>query len=223
MSKFIFNFLPWVIKFVLYTGFGGAIDHYLGITKFLINIIEKILGNFYSMTDLWASWIIIIGCGLIITFISDKIGFNRWVYNYYCILSKKVTAKQEFIPLKKVIDSFKEYNIRIYPGSTQKLWSEILGSDKAIVNQELVNLLDYVIGEEIIIYGQKTESIQNLQPLNLMNINTNPFYLKENWTNDYNSVYDNGILVYTNLKVRKCDLEKLIEKYKQPRIDIINS
>ncbi|NCZ53092.1 MAG: hypothetical protein EBY81_04270, partial [Verrucomicrobia bacterium] len=78
-----------------------------------------------------------------------------------------------------VIDSFKEYNIRIYPGSTQKLWSEILGSDKAIVNQELVNLLDYVIGEEIIIYGQKTESIQNLQPLNLMNINTNPFYLKE--------------------------------------------
>ncbi|MCP5374873.1 MAG: hypothetical protein H6743_02080 [Rickettsiaceae bacterium] len=61
----------------------------------------------------------------------------------------------------------------------------------------------------------------NLQPLNLTNINTNSFYLKENWANDYNSVYNNGILVYTNLKIRKCDLDKLIEKHKQPRIDII--
>lgn len=127
------------------------------------------------------------------------------------------------MPLKEVIDSFKEYNIHTYPGSTQKLLSQIFSSDNTIVNQELHNLLDYAISGEIIIYGQNTESIQNLQPLNLTNINTNPFYLKENWTNDYNSVYDNGMLLYTNLKVRKCDLEKLIEKYKQPRIDIINS
>lgn len=136
---------------------------------------------------------------------------------------KGIEFEQEFIPLEKVIDYFREYNIRIFPGSTQKLWSEIFGSDKVIVDQELVNLLDYAIGEEITIYGQKTESIQNLQPLNLMNINTNPFYLKENWTNDYNSVYDNEKLIYTNLKVKKCDLDKLIEKHEQPRIDILTS
>ena len=102
------------------------------------------------MTDLWASLIITIWFVLIIAFISDKIGFSRWMYNCYCIFSKKVSAKQE--------------------------------------------------------------SIQNLQPLDLTNIDTNPFYLKENWANDYNSVYDNGKLVYTNLKVRKCDLDKLIKE-----------
>jgi hypothetical protein len=134
---------------------------------------------------------------------------------------KRIEFEQEFIPLKEVIDYFREYNISISPSSTQKLWSKIFGSDKVIVDQELVNLLDYAIGEEITIYGQKTESIQNLQPLNLMNINTNPFYLKENWTNDYNSVYDNEKLIYTNLKVKKCDLDKLIEKHEQPRIDIL--
>jgi len=89
MTKF--KIFASVFRFILYTGVSGAIDHYLGITKFLIYIIEKIIGNFYIMNDLLASWIIIIWFGLIITFIFDKIGFNKWVY--FCFKKAKINTQ----------------------------------------------------------------------------------------------------------------------------------
>ncbi len=195
---------------------------YSQVIKFTISIIINLIMQQFLKLSL------IMQIGTVIGFfcffsILEYFKINHKIWDW--IKSKRYWNKLFviFLPLKEVIDSFKEYNIHTYPGSTQKLLSQIFSSDKTIVNQELHNLLDYAISGEIIIYGQNTESIQNLQPLNLTNINTNPFYLKENWTNDYNSVYDNGMLLYTNLKVRKSDLNKFIKKYKQPRIDIINS
>jgi hypothetical protein len=219
--KTILNKLSQINSFI------ESIKYIQELCVFLAPIIMGIGGKLYMDYNTIGILLFVFGAYALIW--SFKSSFRNLEKNLRVELDKKINIpeeiefEQELIPLKKVIDSFKEYNLRIHRGSTQKLWSEIFGSDKAIVNQELVNLLDYAIGEEITIYGQKTESIQNLQPLNLMNINTNPFYLKENWDNDYNSVYDNRILLYTNLKVRKCDLDKLIEKHKQPRIDIINS
>ena len=81
MTKF--KIFASVFRFILCTGVGGVIDHYLGITKLLINIIERIAGNFYIMNELLASWILIIWLGLTIMFISDKIGFTKWVYNCF--------------------------------------------------------------------------------------------------------------------------------------------
>lgn len=78
-------------RFILCTGVGGVIDHYLGITKLLINIIERIAGNFYIMNELLASWILIIWLGLTIMFISDKIGFTNWVYN--CFKKAKINTQ----------------------------------------------------------------------------------------------------------------------------------
>ncbi|WPX99496.1 hypothetical protein Megpolyxen_01387 [Candidatus Megaera polyxenophila] len=79
MTKF--KIFASVFRFILCTGVGGVIDHYLGITKLLINIVETIVGNFDIMNELLASWILIIWLGLTIMFISDKIGFTKWVYS----------------------------------------------------------------------------------------------------------------------------------------------
>lgn len=104
MTKF--KIFASVFRFILYTGVSGAIDHYLGITKFLIYIIEKIIGNFYIMNDLLASWIIIIWFGLIITFIFDKIGFNKWVY--FCFKKVK-TVTQPIKSQQHDHSSFRKY------------------------------------------------------------------------------------------------------------------
>ena len=96
MTKF--KIFASVFRFILCTGVGGVIDHYLGITKLLINIIERIAGDFYIMNELLASWILIIWLGLTIMFISDKIGFTNWVYN--CFKKAKINTQPVTQPAK---------------------------------------------------------------------------------------------------------------------------
>lgn len=108
MTKF--KIFASVFRFILCTGVGGVIDHYLGITKLLINIVETIVGNFDIMNELLASWILIIWLGLTIMFISDKIGFTKWVYN--CFKKAKINTQpvtQPAIPQQSDYNSFQKY------------------------------------------------------------------------------------------------------------------
>jgi len=108
MTKF--KIFASLFRFILCTGVGGVIDHYLGITKLLINIIETIVGDFDIMNELLSSWILIIWLGLTIMFVSDKIGFTKWVYN--CFKKAKTDAQTLIQPTKSLQsnhDLFRKY------------------------------------------------------------------------------------------------------------------
>jgi hypothetical protein len=133
-----------------------------------------------------------------------------------------VEALQKKLPLNKVIDYFVEYNIQHSSTASRQMQFAYIGTKnitsdnfgKNIIDISLADLLGYAINKEITIFGQKTLTISNIQPLSSEDITTDPWFYQESWSNNYSSVYDKGKLLYINLQVKKADLKQLIEKYK---------
>lgn len=157
MFKSFFKYLLKAILFVLYTGVGGVIDHYSKISQFFINITEKISGNFYIMTDLWASWIIIIFFGLIITFICDKAGLNNWLFNKIWN-TKSTFLKQDDIEL--IINNLLQ-NVSNY-----EAFYNYYTKDYRPNKQYEANILPYV--EDILLILESNEYLLSLLDITML-------------------------------------------------------
>ena len=171
---------------------------------------------------------------LIITGVCFFLGADKLVTK---ILSKfKFFDFYFYCSLQEVEDYFREYNINHSPNtsnnsllaffSTGRIGDDNFG--KNTLDIELINFFSYVQDKAITLYGQKEKnqtSISNIQPLNPAVIEQffQDFWLyKENWSDDYTVIKDNkGKVIYTNLLVKKVELEQLVSKYKLPRSDVI--
>jgi len=152
--------------------------------------------------------------------------FVNWLYKYKAQKTNKliqVTDENEFLPLNEAIDIFTEYNIKLEDNFENYSWAVLQAvafENQLIVDVSLRNLLCYAKSRVIILYGQKTKSIQNSQPLNLDHVIIESCFFKSNWCDNFSSLYEKEELLYTNLQVKKTDLDNLVEKYKYPRIDV---
>ncbi len=150
--------------------------------------------------------------------------FSDWLIKNF----KSIKINKKFIPLKEAIDYLIEYQVRyskygfslLSMAQTQAIQTKIgyfepkLVKKTAINQQYLADLLVYAYEGEITIYGQTQTTIKNLHPLNLTHIQTEPWFFKENWDDNYNSIHQQGKMLYTNLQVKKTELKQLVEKYK---------
>lgn len=169
----------------------------------------------FIINTTWVSWLFMGISSLIGVIIADKCGLFRWLDNF--------GTKNEFLSLRDAIDIFIEYNIKLEDTYEKYSWSalqNVVYQNQLIVDYSLINLLCYINSKALLLYGQKTKSIQNLQPLNLECVIIESWFLKSNWSDDFSSIYKQGDLLYTNLQVKKTDLDNLVEKYKYPCRDV---
>ena len=143
-------------------------------------------------------------------------------------IPEEIKLEEKLIPLKEAIDYLIEYQVR-HLGSSYSLlmmaqaqayetthghFQPKPAKKTAIEQQYLADILGYAQEGEITIYGQTQITIKNLHPLPLAHIRTEPWFFKENWDDNYTSIYQQGKLLYTNLQVKRAELKQLVEKYK---------
>jgi len=203
-------------------------DHYLGID----NIAEIFIKMIDKLSISYMFYILLFS--LIVTGFYFFLGADKLVNK---ILSKfKFFNFYFYCSLQEVEDYFREYNIKQSSNTTNNALiaffsTRRINSDnfsKNTLDIELINFFSYVQDKAITLYGQKEKnqtSISNIQPLNPAVIEQffQDFWLyKENWSDDYTVIKDNkGKVIYTNLLVKKVELEQLVSKYKLPRGDVI--
>ena len=92
-----------------------------------------------------------------------------------------------------------------------------------MINAELYILLHLIKQNEITLYGQRTETVENIRPIDLGKIDKNIYLNVKNWSKDLNSLYDNNKLLYTNLCFKQKDINSLIERGKLQKEHVIQS
>ena len=190
------------------------------IETFLPNLIAKRLDM--SEKELWIIFI----TSITMVFIIEYYGINQKIFDLIKTklkLNNKIDNKiDNKIGIQQALDFFIEHNIVPYTHYMSVAITINGIEEKPVVSAGLYNLLNYAKDKEITIYGQKTKTIKNIITLPFEKFDLMTFYYKENWSDDLTSIYNNGVLKYTNLHVKKSELDKLVEKYKLPRKDIIN-
>lgn len=155
---------------------------------------------------------------LITTFTIEYFGFNNKVLSWIgsklknkpTILTKSVN--NDILTISQTLDYLREFNIKNFNDYTNILL--VLSIEKKeVISQNLYNLLKYAVQKEIIIYAQRTKTISNIITLPFERADIITFCYKDNWSEDLTSLYSNGNLVFTNLHVKKSELDSLIEKF----------
>lgn len=199
MAKFILR----IVGFALNIGVGGAVDHYFSITQFIINVTEKTL-SIFDMNDIWARWIIIVWLGLIIKFISDKIGFSKWIYNCGCMLLKKMQ--------KEKTETINEHNINfsnITPYCEIKHAVPSIGVRIEIINSS-TEIIYCSVNSEVTFL--KINDRANKQKLISFNIKVHPYSHPKSFNCLKNQIQD--IEVYQ--KPFKLEFHIQLDFYKKP-------
>jgi len=173
------------------------------IETFLPNLIAKRLDM--SEKELWIIFI----TSITMVFIIEYYGINQKIFD---LIKTKLKLNNK-IGIQQALDFLIEHNIVPYTNYLD-IAIKINGfGNRPVVSPDLYNLLNYAKDKEITIYGQKTKTIKNIIALPFEKFDLINFYYKENWSDDLTSIYNNGVLKYTNLHVKKSELDKLIEKF----------
>ena len=165
--------------------------------------------------------LIVINIFIFILFLEIQ-GINHKISDWLIKKFKSIKINKKFVSLEKAIDYLIEYKVKhsksgyalLMNTGVQVGYFRLRGEKKTEINQDLADFIGYAQEGEITIYGQTQISIKNLYPLNLAYISTEPWFFKENWDDNYNSIYQQGRMLYTNLQVKKADLKRLVEKHK---------
>lgn len=157
MLKSSFKYLLIAFLFLLNIGLSGVIDHYIKITQIFLYVTEKISGKLNIMSDFWASWIVIVSFGLIITFIYEKIGLNNWLFDK--IWNKKSKfLKQDDIELIT--------NNLLQNLSSYKAFYNYYTTDFRPNNQYFANLHPYM--EEILLTLEANTYLQSIIDIKML-------------------------------------------------------
>ena len=90
-----------------------------------------------------------------------------------------------------------------------------------IIDSDLYSILHLIKQNEITLYGQRTETVKNIRPIDLGKIDENVYLNVKSWSKDLNSLSDNDKLLYTNLSIKQKDINSLIERGKLQKEHVI--
>lgn len=197
----------------------------LFLEQFILYLIYRLTA--YMELSLFSQCLIVLNLFLFILFLEIN-GINHKLFNWLIKKFKSIKINQKFISLKEAIDYLIEYQVKhsksgcsllsmaeMQTIQTKNGYFEPKIIKKTVINQQyLADIFGYAQEGEITIYGQTQTTIKNLHPLKLTYIQTEPWFFKENWDDNYTSIYQQGKMLYTNLQIKKADLKQLVEKHK---------
>jgi hypothetical protein len=83
-----------------------------------------------------------------------------------------------------------------------------------IINADLYSLLHLVQQNQLALYGQKTETVKKIKPIDINCIDKTIYLNKAFWSKDLSSIFYIDELLYTNLCIKKDELIHLIKSKK---------
>jgi hypothetical protein len=156
---------------------------------------------------------------LITVFTIEYFGINQKIIDWISCkwkpksdISVQQTINNDILTINQTLDYLREYNVKNCNGYVDILFA-LSCEKKEPINQTLYNLLKYAKQGNITIYCQRTETINNIIKLPFENADLVGFCYKESWSEDLTLLYSNGNMVFTNLHVKKSELDSLIEKF----------
>lgn len=189
--------------------------------RFTIIIIELFLPDLIGIVFNMSQNLLLItfAISLITTFTIEYFGFNHKILSW---IDNKLKTKHnipilptinnDILTVSQTLDYLREFNIKNFNDYKNILL--VLGIErKEVISQNLYNLLKYAVQKDIVIYRQRTKTINNIITLPFERADIITFCYKDNWSEDLTSLYSDGNLIFTNLHVKKSELDNLIEKF----------